>query len=160
IYSIVLQSKGLTDTSAPFDTSLSAAEPKLTAGQKKALGTAKKLFYGMNKENRISSYLIIRLNGKNSLFATDKNELYNFAVNGGFTLQSDYSAVRDNAVTLLIKSGGEYMLCEKNIGNVAAAMNGLPTTGEKSNALPVMLNLASIAMLAVLTFKMKKGKER
>ena len=45
IYSIVLQSKDLTDTSAPFDTSLSAAEPKLTAAQKKALGAAKKLFY-------------------------------------------------------------------------------------------------------------------
>ena len=159
IYSIVLQSKDLTDTSAPFDTSLSFAETKLTAAQKKALGTAKKLFYGMNKENRVTSYLIIMLNGKNSLFATDKNELYNFAVNGGFTLQSDYSTVRNNSVTLLIKGGGEYMLCEKNIVNATAA-NGLPTTGEKSNALPVILNLASIAMLAVLTFKMKKGKER
>ena len=63
-------------------------------------------------------------------------------------------------MTLLIRSGGEYMLCEKNIGNVTAAMSGLPTTGEKSNSLPVILNLASIAMLAVLTFKMKKGKER
>ncbi len=159
IYSIVLQSKDLTDTAAPFDTALSSAEPKLTAAQKKALGAAKKLFYGMNKENRVTSYLIVMLNGKNSLFATDKNELYNFAVNGGFTLQSDYSAVRNNAVTLLIRSGGEYMLCEKNIVNATAA-NGLPTTGEKSNALPVILNLASIAMLAVLTFKMKKGKER
>ena len=159
IYSIVLQSKDLTDTSVPFDTSLSSAEPKLTAAQKKALGAAKKLFYGMNKENRVTSYLIVMLNGKNSLFATDKNELYNFAVNDGFVLQSDYSAVRNNAVTLLIRSGGEYMLCEKNIVNATAA-NGLPTTGEKSNALPVILNLASIAMLAVLTFKMKKGKER
>ena len=159
IYSMVLQSKDLTDTSAPFDTSLSSAEPKLTAAQKKALGAAKKLFYGMNKENRVTSYLIVMLNGKNSLFATDKNELYNFAVNDGFVLQSDYSAVRNNAVTLLIRSGGEYMLCEKNIVNATAA-NGLPTTGEKSNALPVILNLASIAMLAVLTFKMKKGKER
>ena len=159
IYSIVLQSKDLTDTSAPFDTSLSSAEPKLTAAQKKALGAAKKLFYGMNKENRVTSYLIVMLNDKNSLFATDKNELYNFAVNDGFVLQSDYSAVRNNAVTLLIRSGGEYMLCEKNIVNATAA-NGLPTTGEKSNALPVILNLASIAMLAVLTFKMKKGKER
>ena len=52
------------------------------------------------------------------------------------------------------------MLCEKNIVNVSSTPNRSPLTGEKSIAFPIILNLASITMLAVLTFKMKKGKER
>ena len=161
IYSIVLLSRDMTDTSVPFNTALSTTTPALTASQKKALGTANRLFYGMDPDNRIPSYLILRLNGKNSLFATDRAELYNFAADGGFTLQSDYSAVRDNTVTLRIKSGGTYMLCEENVGSAAAMTpNGSPLTGEACAPLPVILGLGSIGMLALLTFKTKKGKER
>lgn len=159
IYSLLLKSSEMNDTSADFDaklyTDVDGADLKALS---RRLSSDKTFYFAFNKSNRIPAQLMLAVNGKNSLFKTGASALYGYyldEVSGGLLYAG--GSLKSGAAAIKLPYGGAYALSEQKV----SAAGIIPETGDSSNFnIWLILSIISLGQLtACLVIRKKEGKE-